>query len=112
MDFFPNFFIACSRVICTKTKSKRLVDEEITTNVFVWNTNEYKQDENDNRISSELDRPDPCMRAQDEITLREIDEHFTGYDGQEHNVRGDFTNWSVKVKMIFCFLQTGVQSNQ
>lgn len=72
---YRSFFhlVACSQEIRTKNKRKRLVDEEITTNVFVWNSNEYQHDENDNNILSELNQPDPCMRAQNEITLREID---------------------------------------
>lgn len=75
------------REICTKSKRKRLVDEEITTNVFVWNSNEFKQaDENDNHLLSELDKPDPCMRPQEEITLHEPD-NINEDDRREHNVR-------------------------
>lgn len=42
--------------------------------MFVWNTNEYQHDENENCVMSELDKPDPCMRAQNEITLHETDD--------------------------------------
>lgn len=81
------------RVIQTKDKRKQTVDEEITTNVFVWNTNEYQQmDENDNRLLSQLEQPDPCMRTLDEITLHDVDENENGFVEREHNVRRNYTN--------------------
>lgn len=75
-----------SREICTKIKRKRLVDEEITTNVFVWNSNEFQEADENDHLSSELDKPDPCVRAQNEITLHDRDD-IDETDEREHNVR-------------------------
>lgn len=72
--FCPVTLSNFSQEIRTKNKRKRVVDEEITTKVFVWNSNEFQQEENDESALSELEQPDPCMRSQREITLHERDE--------------------------------------
>lgn len=54
--------------------------------MLMWNSNEYEQDENDNRVMSELNKPDPCMRASYDITLRETYD-IPGENGGDQHVR-------------------------
>lgn len=74
----------CSQELHTKNKRRRVVVEEITNNVFVWDKNQYQQDENDNCTITELEQPDPCMRASNEITLRDGGDYHRDNEQEDH----------------------------